>query len=109
MKCIVVTGCAVGIAHTYMAAEAMEKMAIKLNIEVDVETQGCVGIEDEVSAKNIEEADFVIIASDVGIEKPERFEDKIIYYSIPSEAIKVPKKLFEEAIAHYEEEKAKSD
>lgn len=108
MKVVVVTGCAVGIAHTYMAAEAMEKAAQKMDIDVHVETQGNVGIEDEVPEEFIDEADFVIIASDVGIEKPNRFDDKIVYYSIPAEAIKAPKKVFEEALAHYEEEKSKS-
>jgi PTS system fructose-specific IIB component len=105
MKCIVVTGCAVGIAHTYMAAEAMEKAAKKMGLEVYVETQGNVGIEDEVSPDQIEEADLVIIASDVGIEKPERFDGKITYYGIPADAIKHPKEMYEKAIEFYEEQK----
>jgi PTS system fructose-specific IIB component len=105
MKIVVVTGCAVGIAHTYMAAEAMEKAAKKLGYEVKVETQGSVGIEDEVNTQEIEEADLVIIASDVGIEKPERFENKIVYYGIPADAIKHPMELYKQALEHYEEQK----
>ncbi|MGD2161474.1 MAG: fructose PTS transporter subunit IIB [Anaerolineales bacterium] len=105
MKCIVVTGCAVGIAHTYMAAEAMEKAAQKMGLEVHVETQGNVGIEDEVSAEQIENADLVIIASDVGIEKPDRFEGKIVYYGIPADAIKHPKEMYEKAIEFFKEQK----
>ena len=104
MKVVFVTGCAVGIAHTYMAAEAMEKAAKKLDIDVAIETQGSVGIEDEASPESIREADFIIIASDVGIEQPERFEGKIIYHGIPADAIKHPKKLYEEAIEFYKEQ-----
>jgi fructose-specific phosphotransferase system IIB component len=105
MKIIVVTGCAVGIAHTYMAADAMEKTAKKRGFEVHIETQGSVGIENEVSASDIREADLVIVASDVGIEKPERFEEKIVYYGIPADAIKAPDKLYDQALAFLEEQK----
>jgi fructose-specific phosphotransferase system IIB component len=105
MKIIVVTGCAVGIAHTYMAADAMEKAAKKRGFEVRIETQGSVGIEKEVSVKDIREADLVIVASDVGIEKPERFEEKIVYYGIPADAIKAPDKLYDQAIAFFEEQR----
>ncbi len=108
MKCVVVTACAVGIAHTYMAAEAMERAAKKLGIEVQVETQGSVGIENELKPKDIEEADLVIIASDVGIEKSERFKDKIVYYDIPAEAIKNAQGVYERAIAFYEDKKKAS-
>jgi len=109
MKVVVVTGCAVGIAHTYMAAEAMDKAAKKLNIEVSIETQGSVGIEDEASPSAIEEADFIIIASDVGIEKPERFEGKIVYHGIPADAIRHADQLYNEAIQFYQEQISKSD
>ncbi len=105
MKIIVVTGCAVGIAHTYMAADAMEKVAKKRGIEVYIETQGSVGIENEVAAEDIRDADMVIVASDVGIEKPERFEEKIVYYGIPADAIKAPDKLYDQAIAFLEEQR----
>jgi len=108
MKVVVVTGCAVGIAHTYMAAEAMEKAAKKLELDVTVETQGSVGIEDEATPKAIEEADFVIIASDVGIEKPERFDSKIVYHGIPADAIKHPMDLYKAAIEFYNEQMSTS-
>ncbi len=102
MKCVIVTACAVGIAHTYMAAEAMERAAKKAGIDVFVETQGSVGIEDEAPADKIADADFIIIASDITIEKPERFEGKYIYHGLPSEAIKHPQQLVDKAIASYQ-------
>ena len=105
MKCAVVTACAVGIAHTYMAAEAMERVAEVLGIEVSIETQGCVGIEDQLKPGYIEEADLVILAADVGIEKADRFEGKIVYQAIPADAIKDAKGVYEKALAFYESKK----
>ena len=107
MKIIIVTACSVGIAHTYMAAEALEKVGKKKGLELWVETQGCVGIENEVSEEFIKEADLVLIAADMGIEKPERFEGKIQYITIPAEAIKRPVEILEEAIKLFESEQKK--
>ena len=105
MKIIIVTACSVGIAHTYMAAEALEKVGKKMGLEMWVETQGCVGIENEVSEEFIKEADLVLIAADMGIEKPERFNGKIIYDTIPAEAIKRPVEILESAIKLCKEKK----
>lgn len=98
VRCVVVTSCTAGIAHTYMAAEAMEQAAKRMGIEATVEAQGSSGIEDELSAEVIEEADFVIIASDIKIERPERFAGKVIYRRAVADAIRHPEKLYEEAI-----------
>jgi len=107
VKIVIVTACSVGIAHTYMAAEALEKVGKKMGLELWVETQGCVGIENEVSEEFIKEADLVLIAADMGIEKPGRFDGKIIYETIPAEAIKKPVEIIENAIALYNEKKKK--
>lgn len=98
MKIVIVTACSVGIAHTYMAAEALEKMGKKMGLELWVETQGCVGIENEVSQEFIQDADLVLIAADMGIEKPQRFDGKLKYETIPAEAIKRPVEILESAI-----------
>lgn len=107
MKIAVVTGCSVGIAHTYMAAEALEKMGKKMGHEIWAETQGAVGIENQVPEEYIEEADFVLIAADMEIDKHDRFDHKIKYVTIPAEAIKHPDEVIEKAVAYYKEQKKK--
>ncbi|MDT2792404.1 PTS fructose transporter subunit IIABC [Enterococcus lactis] len=68
-KIIAITSCPVGIAHTYMAAENLEKAGKAVGAEVKVETHGSIGIENELTAKDIEEAAGVIIAADTKIDK----------------------------------------
>ena len=74
MKFIAVTACPTGIAHTYMAAENLEKTAKELGHEIKVETQGAMGIENELQHDDISTADAFILAADIMIENPERFE-----------------------------------
>lgn len=82
MYVVGVTSCATGIAHTYMAAEAIQKVCKKSGYKVKVETQGAMGQENKLSAKDIASADFVIFANDVKIKDSKRFdavpEEKII-------------------------------
>ncbi|WP_078382615.1 fructose-specific PTS transporter subunit EIIC [Sutcliffiella halmapala] len=72
-KVLAITACAAGIAHTYMAAEALEKAGRELGVEVLVEKQGANGIEDEHLAARIKEADAVIFATDIAPKGMERF------------------------------------
>lgn len=74
MKIVAVTACPTGIAHTYMAAEQLEKTAKKLGHSIKVETQGAMGIENELSQADIDAADAALIAADIVIERPERFD-----------------------------------
>jgi fructose-specific phosphotransferase system IIB component len=74
MKIVAVTACPTGIAHTYMAAESLEKTAGKLGLSIKVETQGAMGIENELTQAEIDAADVAILATDIAIEKPERFD-----------------------------------
>lgn len=76
MKIVGVSACPTGIAHTYMAQEAIEKEAKKRGYEVKVETQGSMGIENELSQEEIDNADVVIFAVSIDIEEEERFEEK---------------------------------
>ena len=76
MKIVAVTACPTGIAHTYMGQEAIEKECRNRGYEVKVETQGSMGIENELEQEEIDEADAVILAIAVGIDGEERFEEK---------------------------------
>ncbi|WP_298092684.1 fructose-specific PTS transporter subunit EIIC [uncultured Catenibacterium sp.] len=64
---LAVTACPTGIAHTYMAAEALEKKAKEMGVSIKVETQGSVGVKNELSQEDIEHAKGVIIAADKNI------------------------------------------
>lgn len=74
MKIVAVTACPTGIAHTYMAAEALKKSAAKLGIQIQVETQGAMGIENKLTYPMISKANLALIVSDIEIEQAERFE-----------------------------------
>lgn len=76
MKIVGVTACTTGIAHTYMAQEAIEKECQKRGYEVAIETQGGMGIENELTDEEIASADAVILAIAIGIEGDERFDEK---------------------------------
>lgn len=94
MKIVAVTACPTGIAHTYMAAEQLEKTAKKLGHSIKVETQGAMGIENELSQADIDAAEVAIFAADIAIERGERF-DKIRKIEIPVQAVlKNPEAIF---------------
>lgn len=94
MKIIAVTACPTGIAHTYMAAEQLQKTAQKLGHSIKVETQGAMGIENELSEADIKSADVAILATDIAIEQVERF-DQIRRIQIPVQAVlKNPEAIF---------------
>ena len=61
MKIVGVTACPTGIAHTYMAQEALEKKAKEMGHICHIETQGSIGIENELSRKEIKEADVCLL------------------------------------------------
>lgn len=85
-KIVAVTGCASGIAHTFMAAESLEQAGEKLGYDIKVETNGAMGVENELTAQEIEEADVVIVASDIKVERV-RFSGKPLYDTTPAPAI----------------------
>lgn len=95
MNIVAVTACPAGIAHTYLAADQLEKTAAKLGYCIKVETQGATGIENELSQSDVDAADAVIIASDIGIERPERFKRARIKLKIPMQTtLKNPEAVF---------------
>ncbi|PTM59526.1 PTS fructose transporter subunit IIC [Desmospora activa] len=75
VKIVAATGCPTGIAHTFMAEEALKKAAAKLNVDIKVETHGQIGVENELSPADIQEADGVIIAADKNV-NADRFYGK---------------------------------
>lgn len=76
IKIVGVTACPSGVAHTYMAAEALEKAAQDRGWSCKVETQGSIGIENELTSEDIATADFVVLTKDIGIQNEERFKGK---------------------------------
>ena len=70
---VCVTACPAGIAHTYMAAEYLEKAGRKLGINVVVEKQGANGIEGRITAQQLREAQACIFATEVAVKESERF------------------------------------
>lgn len=96
MKIVAVTACPTGIAHTYMAAEALSIAAKELSIDLKVETRGSVGAENPLTDADIEAADAVIVAADTATPM-ERFNGKKLVNVSVKEAIKDPKALIEAA------------
>lgn len=101
MKIVAVTACPTGIAHTYMAQEAIERECKKRGYQVKVETQGSMGMENELDQNEIDEADVVILAVGIGIDGEERFDEKrdngkVIEVN-PSSVIKEPGKFIDQA------------
>lgn len=94
MTIVAVTACPTGIAHTYMAAEQLEKTAKALGHAIKVETQGAMGIENELSSADIRAADAVVFAADIEVERRERFAGKRIVEAGVQEAIKNPRGIF---------------
>ncbi|HUA87525.1 MAG TPA: PTS fructose transporter subunit IIB [Bryobacteraceae bacterium] len=97
MRIVAVTACATGIAHTYMAAEQLEKTAKALGHQIKVETQGAMGVENELSENDIRQAQAAILAADIEVEKSERFT-RIKVIRVPvQDAIKDPKGVIQKA------------
>ena len=95
-KIVAVTACPTGIAHTFMAAESLEQKAKELGIAFRVEKDGSGGAKDPLTAKEIEEADAVIVAVDKNIDMGQ-FNGKKVVLASTKEAIHEPEKLFEKA------------
>ena len=89
---LAITACPTGIAHTYMAAEALEKKATEMGIKLNAETQGSAGAKNVLTAEEIAHAKGIIIAADKNVER-ERFAGKPVYSTNVSAGIQEPEKL----------------
>ncbi|HEU0235860.1 MAG TPA: fructose-specific PTS transporter subunit EIIC [Candidatus Limnocylindrales bacterium] len=97
-RIVAVTSCPTGIAHTYMAAEALSKAGAAAGAEVKVETRGSIGAENELTAADIAAADAVIVAADTAVPE-ERFAGKPIVHASTGDAIKDSASLVARALA----------
>ncbi|WP_306009790.1 PTS fructose transporter subunit IIABC [Bacillus sp. MMSF_3328] len=91
-KILAVTACPVGIAHTYMAAENLQKAGDVLGVEMKVETQGSIGVENALTEQDIAEADGIIIAADKEVPK-DRFAGKRVIVTGVQDGIRKPEEL----------------
>ena len=105
MKIVGVAACPIGIAHTYMAAENLEKVCKEHDFEVKVETKGSIGIENELEQEDIENADLAILAISVEIEGRERFDEIVTYEADVSKCVSNPEQVLEEALQYYKDHK----
>ncbi|MHD0398414.1 PTS fructose transporter subunit IIABC [Staphylococcus simulans] len=93
-----VTACPTGIAHTYMAKDALLKQAKKMGVKMKVETNGSSGIKNRLTAEDIEKAQGVIVAADVHVET-DRFDGKNVVEVPVADGIKRPEALIDLALA----------
>ena len=95
MKRIIgVCACPAGLAHTYMAAENLERQGKKLGFQVKIETNGSGGVENRLREEDIKEADYVIIAADTRVEM-ERFRGKKLLEVSVTDAVRKVESVYE--------------
>ncbi|CAI1073947.1 PTS fructose-like transporter subunit IIB [Serratia entomophila] len=74
LRLVAVTACVSGVAHTYMAAERLDKLCQQEKWSIKIETQGALGIENALSTEDVANADVVLVIADIDIFHSERFE-----------------------------------
>ncbi|MDN5610350.1 MAG: fructose-specific PTS transporter subunit EIIC [Staphylococcus equorum] len=89
---LAVTACPTGIAHTYMARDALKKQAEKMNVKIKVETNGSGGIKNHITDEDVRRATGVIVAADVNVET-DRFDGKNVVEVPVADGIKRPEEL----------------
>lgn len=90
MRILAITACTAGIAHTYIAKEKLEHAAKEFGDSIKVETQGSIGVENELTPDDIREADIILISADIRVGK-ERFTGKPVVEVPISMLMKSPK------------------
>ena len=96
-KILAVTACPTGIAHTYMAADALKEKAKELNLALKVETNGSGGVKNALTAADIEEATAIIVAADKQVEM-DRFKGKHVIIVPVADGIRKTKELLDRAV-----------
>lgn len=97
-KLVAITACPTGIAHTFMAAEALKKAAAALGHDIRVETQGSVGAKNQLTPAEIAAADAVILAVDTNVDDS-RFAGKTVHRASTKDALHHGQKLVNDALA----------
>ena len=95
---VAITACPTGIAHTFMAAEALKQAAQAKGYRIKVETQGSVGAKNALTAEEIAEAEAVIVGADTHV-ATDRFAGKRLLKTSVGEALKQPARVIDEALA----------
>lgn len=103
MKIVAVTSCAAGISHTFMAEEALKEAGKQAGYEIRVETRGNIGVQTPLTKTEIQEADLVIIASDVTVALT-RFAGKRVYQVSTNAVISDAQSVLELAKTHAEQQ-----
>ena len=98
LKVVAITSCPTGIAHTFMAADALKKTAAARGWEIAVETQGSVGSQNALTEAQIKAADLVVIAADTHVDDS-RFGGKKVYKTSVGAAVKGAAKVLDAAVA----------
>ncbi|MCI9419334.1 MAG: PTS transporter subunit EIIA [Eubacterium sp.] len=96
-RILAVTGCPTGIAHTYMAAEALEKKAKELGYQIKVETRGSGGAKNVLTTEEIKRADGIIVAADTKVPM-ERFDGTRVVVTKVADGINKPEELIKKAL-----------
>lgn len=104
-RIVAITACPTGVAHTFMAAEALQQAAQQLGYQLEVETQGSVGARTPLSAQAIADADVVLLAADIEV-ATERFAGKRIYRCGTGIALKQARATLDKALAEGKQESA---
>ncbi|TCG10648.1 PTS fructose transporter subunit IIABC [Mycoplasma todarodis] len=94
---VCISTCPTGVAHTNMAAEAMEKYALENNLSVKVERQGATGPVNQLTKEDIEKADYVVVASSRLADGLDRFDGKKVFHCKVVEPIRSTEKVFNKA------------
>lgn len=97
-KVIAITACATGVAHTFMAAQALKKAAKQMDVLIKVETQGALGIENALTEKDAGIAEVVIFAVDTKVRDKERFAGQHILEVPVNAPIKDGQKVIQDAL-----------
>ncbi len=97
-RILAVTGCPTGIAHTYMAAESLEKKAREMGYGIKVETRGSGGAKNVLTEREIEEADCIIVAADTKVPM-DRFDGKPVIVCKVSDGINKAEELIKRAVS----------
>lgn len=103
MIIVAITSCTMGVGHTYIARDRLIEAAQNMGDTIKVETQGSIGVENELTAADVAAADFVLIAADLEVQGQDRFTGKPIVRVPVVMAIKQPTQLIEKIKQKMEE------
>lgn len=96
-KLLAVTACPTGIAHTYMAADALKNKSKEMGVDMKVETNGSTGVKNRLTKEEIKNATAIIVSADTKVDM-DRFDGKIVIQTPVSKAIKEPEELIKKGL-----------